>query len=209
MIQIPETDADCRWSWRHGRCEPFCDCHFNAQWGDFHLGRSCRKRLQGYDNKAPLQCDMPPETTYAVLVQKTLDRTSLLTTKTRISLANWKRRVQEETCGSLPTECSDDSDENRRSIKQKVLCRHVPPPCQDEDEELAQFVSPLEKLNNESTRLRKDDISTGHENLNTRVEQPDREKETAGGDDRFSRSILQSSNNKESVTDTNANLESS
>jgi hypothetical protein len=118
-----------------------------------------------------------------VLVQKTLDRTNLLTTKTRISLANWKGRIQEETCGSLPTECNDDSDENRRSIKQKVLCRHVPPPCQDEDEELAQFVSPLYKLNNESTRLRKEDASTGHANLNTRVEQSDIKKETYSVED--------------------------
>jgi hypothetical protein len=93
------------------------------------------------------------------------------------------RRNVWESGGSLPTECSGDSDENRRSIKQKVLCGHVPPPCQHEDEELAQFVSPLYKLNNESTRLRKEDASTGHANLNTRVEQSDIKKETYSVED--------------------------
>ncbi len=42
---IPTTDAECRWDWRTGRCEPYCQCAFQFLWGDFHLGRSCRYRL--------------------------------------------------------------------------------------------------------------------------------------------------------------------
>ena len=41
---IPSTDADCRWDWRTGRCEPYCTCALQFLWGDYHLGRSCRIR---------------------------------------------------------------------------------------------------------------------------------------------------------------------
>ena len=41
---IPATDADCRWDWRMGRCEPYCECGYYFLWGDYHLGRSCRLR---------------------------------------------------------------------------------------------------------------------------------------------------------------------
>ncbi len=41
---IPSTDTECRWDWRMGRCEPYCDCTMQFLWGDFHLGRSCRRR---------------------------------------------------------------------------------------------------------------------------------------------------------------------
>ena len=41
---IPSTDAECKWDWRMGRCEPYCICGFNFLWGDYHLGRSCRYR---------------------------------------------------------------------------------------------------------------------------------------------------------------------
>ncbi|KAL3759419.1 hypothetical protein ACHAWU_000718 [Discostella pseudostelligera] len=41
---IPSTDAECRWDWRTGRCEPYCGCALQFLWGDYHLGRSCRFR---------------------------------------------------------------------------------------------------------------------------------------------------------------------
>ena len=41
---IPTTDAKCRWDWRMGRCEPYCECGYYFLWGDYHLGRSCRLR---------------------------------------------------------------------------------------------------------------------------------------------------------------------
>ena len=41
---VPATDESCDWSWRNGRCEPACDCRLKYSFGDFHLGRSCRKR---------------------------------------------------------------------------------------------------------------------------------------------------------------------
>jgi hypothetical protein len=45
---IRETDAECRWDWRSIRCEPASYCSFQFLSGDYHLGRSCRrKRRQG------------------------------------------------------------------------------------------------------------------------------------------------------------------
>lgn len=32
------------WDWRSLQCEPACYCSFEFLWGDYHLGRSCRKR---------------------------------------------------------------------------------------------------------------------------------------------------------------------
>lgn len=36
---IPSTDAECKWDWRMGRCEPYCKCSYNFLAGDYHLGR--------------------------------------------------------------------------------------------------------------------------------------------------------------------------
>ena len=41
---IPSTDTHCRWDWRMGRCEPYCQCQFLPLWGDYSIGRSCRYR---------------------------------------------------------------------------------------------------------------------------------------------------------------------
>lgn len=41
---IPPTDAKCRWDWKMGRCEPYCECGYYFLWGDYHIGRSCRLR---------------------------------------------------------------------------------------------------------------------------------------------------------------------
>ena len=42
--QIPQTNETCHWDWRSLQCEPACECEFQARWGDYHLGRSCRLR---------------------------------------------------------------------------------------------------------------------------------------------------------------------
>lgn len=48
--KIPETDANCDWNWKHLRCEPYCQCTLQFQWGDYHLGRSCRNRQKNINN---------------------------------------------------------------------------------------------------------------------------------------------------------------
>lgn len=44
---FPPTSDGCDWNWRHGRCEPACECRLRYEFGDFHLGRSCRRRGEG------------------------------------------------------------------------------------------------------------------------------------------------------------------
>lgn len=95
---IPATDAECRWDWRYARCEPQCDCALRFLWGDYHLGRSCRKyvprRRKGGGSPAQWMemgrdaeewtlddddpeaaraatCGLPPETPYAEVVRRT------------------------------------------------------------------------------------------------------------------------------------------
>ena len=58
------------------RCEPYCHCELQFQFGDYHLGRSCRKRISDIDvtnssNNINIesggigddeQCHLPPDT---------------------------------------------------------------------------------------------------------------------------------------------------
>ena len=46
---FPPTDHECDWSWRNGRCEPSCECRLRYNFGDFHLGRSCRWRTHNFE----------------------------------------------------------------------------------------------------------------------------------------------------------------
>jgi len=45
---IPSTDAECKWDWRMGRCEPYCKCSYNFLAGDYHLGRKVRFCIVSY-----------------------------------------------------------------------------------------------------------------------------------------------------------------
>lgn len=89
----------------------------------FTLGDPCRLRQTDSEEgmEEPLQYDVPPDTPYmyAVLVNKTLDRTNDTKTLTLTSLANYRS----ETCSDLPTGCIDIRKDEvyRRSLKQKLL----------------------------------------------------------------------------------------
>ena len=77
---IPKTDSECDWSWRTGRCEPFCYCQLQYQWFDFHLGRSCRlvdrdDYESSYDSEdeeedGNIMCADEDPTVYALAVDK-------------------------------------------------------------------------------------------------------------------------------------------
>jgi len=91
---IPCTDAICDWKWNHMRCEPFCLCSYQPQWGDYHLGRSCRKREvdlisdldlddtfigsgsdkdKDINHKYHHECQLPPDTKITKFFNKSLD----------------------------------------------------------------------------------------------------------------------------------------
>jgi len=76
FFQIPPTNAECRWDWISARCEPYCNCAFIPQLGDYHLGRSCRfrdKNTEGIENLPDWEemdvCHVPPNTKYARTVR--------------------------------------------------------------------------------------------------------------------------------------------
>jgi len=55
---IPETDEECHWDWRSLRCENACECEFQGRWGDYHLGRSCRRsRFDGHERELCIPVD--------------------------------------------------------------------------------------------------------------------------------------------------------
>lgn len=82
--------------------------------------------------EAPPHCDAPPDTRYSRTLDKTLEQRRKLIDKTRASLQNWKHRVQEDTCSGLPKECPDE-DDYQRTWKERLLCGHIPSPCDNED----------------------------------------------------------------------------
>ena len=55
--KIPDTDESCDWQWKHMRCEPYCLCSLQFQWGDYHLGRSCRRRFPQMSLNASIDND--------------------------------------------------------------------------------------------------------------------------------------------------------
>ena len=58
---IPSTDAECDWNWRQYQCEPkHCGCEFIFIFGDYHLGRSCRLRIDSESQQSD-EYDGPEE----------------------------------------------------------------------------------------------------------------------------------------------------
>jgi hypothetical protein len=97
----------------------------------------------------PTHCDdAPPDTRYTRTLEYTIEQRRVILLKTRQSLKNWKNKVQEETCSDLPKKCPDDSDDDdddnnyHRTWKQRLVCGHIPSPC-DNNEEESSFRSPL------------------------------------------------------------------
>jgi len=67
---IPATDASCNWYWRYLRCESYCFCSLQPTWGDYHLGRSCRKRAISIEENDDEQlCHMPPDNTFTSILK--------------------------------------------------------------------------------------------------------------------------------------------
>lgn len=70
---IPDTDPECKWIWRHMRCESFCECSLQLQWGDYHLGRSCRRQRNEHDDDGNvilnnIFCHLPPDNVYTKML---------------------------------------------------------------------------------------------------------------------------------------------
>mmetsp|Transcript_21832 Transcript_21832/g.53993 ORF Transcript_21832/g.53993 Transcript_21832/m.53993 type:complete len:279 (-) Transcript_21832:168-1004(-) len=131
---IPDTDAECKWDWRFVRCEPYCQCDFNFKGGDYHLGRSCRRRLQVEENCDPNAPNAPKKgVRYAILRTVQTSRTLGQRIKQKGKAAY--RRLQDRVCSGLPENLTcPNSDEDMHNVpllawQEKLLCRKQIPEC--------------------------------------------------------------------------------
>lgn len=130
--QIPETDEACQWDWRHARCEPNCECGLEYKFGDFHLGRSCRRRSVSVANNST--CSEPPTSPYAKLFDATVTHGRALSSQMKTSFVqaaiqgkNRVKHARSNVCESVPTSCDDDANKlYKRTIKERLMCTHIP-----------------------------------------------------------------------------------
>lgn len=124
---------ECQWDWRHARCEPNCECALEFKWGDYHLGRSCRKRTLSFQHEAAGKCDIPPDTPYAKVFDIAVHQSRLLgqvAKKQAMILGDKaKRRVdmaRASICVQVPASCDPIGEVYQRSMKERLLCAHIP-----------------------------------------------------------------------------------
>jgi hypothetical protein len=127
---IPETDLECKWDWRFVQCEPFCECAFLPRRGDYHLGRSCRRRTKLIEECDPESSTRPMEIPLQIAIQKVVQRSQ----KAVQSVANRTRKsyetIQTNVCGKLPAmECSEGKLPEI-AWQERLLCRKMIPDCQ-------------------------------------------------------------------------------
>jgi hypothetical protein len=132
---IPETDTECKWDWRVVRCEPVCTCDFQPRLGDYHLGRSCRKRASVADS-----CDasrIPTANNLLQLVIQNVVRTSQkalysASKKTKTGYHSLQTKVcmglTERTCNSSSSG-NDDKEDILLAWQERLLCKNIIPEC--------------------------------------------------------------------------------
>lgn len=108
--------------------EPYCDCDFKFKGGDYHLGRSCRRRLHVEENCDPNAPNAPTAgVRYVILRTVQTSRTLAQRLVHKGKTAYW--RLQDRVCSGLPDNrtCSN-SDEDMSNVpllawQEKLLCR--------------------------------------------------------------------------------------
>jgi hypothetical protein len=130
---FPSTSQDCHWNWRHARCEPYCSCKLQFQWGDYHLGRSCRT----FDR--PVDCDIPSDTIYAMVLNATITKSqlfgNLVKARAQLTLQKTGERMTEmqlQVCDGIPD--ANNCFSGDRNWREKIMCGYIPS-CEDEVEE--------------------------------------------------------------------------
>jgi len=143
---IPETDSICDWKWKHFRCEPHCLCSLQFQWGDYHLGRSCRQRDEySHDNNIESDhtftttynndhnndhnnfmidesCNIPPDTTFVKTIDTSGRIIKMIGFETRAKLAGFKFIMKNRVDHMREDICtsllsrSDDDDDEEEMV---------------------------------------------------------------------------------------------
>jgi hypothetical protein len=146
--QIPDTDADCLWDWRSLRCEPSCKCSFQFKSGDYHLGRSCRRRSAALDVCEPTVFiqDKPIPKRILSLVRQSTDilKENIKGTAHKVVQSTTRQygQLQEHVCLDLWSRLHDNPATGIRcwssvpettTLPEKLLCGPIEGPmCDDE-----------------------------------------------------------------------------
>jgi hypothetical protein len=135
-FKIPPTDVECQWDWRSFRCESACHCAFQFRSGDYHLGRSCRRR-RADDELAVVVCeptvfllDKPVPRRIVSLIRQT---TGILRGKVVRSVENIIQaaarqltRAQDRICSELRSRLQENSAETTGSSSSSMCWSSVP-----------------------------------------------------------------------------------
>jgi hypothetical protein len=167
IMQIPETDAECVWDWRSLQCEPSCQCAFLFQAGDYHLGRSCRKRTVQLAVCAPTVYirDQPIPKRILSLVRQTTDIVKDHAQRNAHNVVHMTLRryaqLQEQVCFDLwsrlqenPTtggQCWSSVPETT-TLPEKILCGRIQGPVCDNAPLPRTRMSPLATSNMDHRR---------------------------------------------------------
>ena len=126
---VPPTDAQCRWDWRHLRCEPHCDCALTPLYGDYSLGRACRVRYEYFEGRDT--CHLPPDTPYVKVFARVANGLQTATVKTAgvartvARRADVKRRLinlRRRACGSWEDRATAIGNEDMKRWQARI-CR--------------------------------------------------------------------------------------
>jgi hypothetical protein len=122
------------------RCEPACDCHFEWQGGDYHLGRSCRLRWEKDESCIPIPPhrywpEQPITQRIVSLTTQSADLVQMRTRQTQQKIRQYAmeriNQLQESVCAELWTlyketdECLPADQVPVKSIPEKLLCGPV------------------------------------------------------------------------------------
>ncbi len=121
---IPPTDAECKWDWRTVRCEPYCECAFLPQWGDYHLGRSCRWTTNE-DN-----CHGIPPNSWHLVLQKMVQSSRKMATTTEHVFKAGYRKIQTNVCEGMPEiQCMESGELPLIAWQERLFCHYKIPTC--------------------------------------------------------------------------------
>ena len=134
---IPTTDIECKWDWRFVRCEPYCECDYLPQRGDYHLGRSCRISIEKLDHLQ--DCNpyeqIPTDNTVQLMIQKVVRNSQKAIDTISNKVKEHYSIIQDRVCTELPDKVScdvaNDIDDDTVILawQERLLCRHLIPDC--------------------------------------------------------------------------------
>lgn len=109
-----DTERECRWDWRSLQCEPKCWCGFKPQFGDYHLGRSCRA-----DHKVSCVDDEAESNYYYNIWVRMQEarRKAREKIKTRIST------IQESACTRVVSQSCTEEEDVALAWQESLFCQ--------------------------------------------------------------------------------------